>query len=120
MKDRMKWFCTVGGKHRVRVFINTKEDKVRLKARFRNLRTTCETDVTCPYDLDNFLFNLRDQMEASQVKKLQEIKDKMGKSCHNNCTRECIAELNVDDIEDEDDDNIEDDDINFIIGLGCV
>jgi hypothetical protein len=120
MKDRMKWFCTVGGKHRVRVFINSKEDKVRLKARYRNLSTTCEMDVTCPSDLDNFLCNVGNQMEPSQVKKLQKIKDKMAESCHDNCTRECIAELDVDDIEDKDDDNVEDDEINFIIALGCV
>ena len=118
MKDRMNWFCTVGYKHKIRVFINSREDKVKLKLRLHNRRTVGECDVTCPYDLKFFLYEFSDHMENKQVAKLNEIKIKLESTCHDCSNRKCIEERDMKN--DENDNDYEESEIESFISFGLI
>ena len=118
MKDRMKWFCTVGYKHTIRVFINNREDKVKLKLRLRNHHTVGECDVTCPEDLRLFLHNFSDHMKKEQAEKLNEIKAKLEINCHDCSNRKCIKERDIEN--EENDDDYEESEIKYFISFGLI
>jgi hypothetical protein len=105
MNNRMKWFCTVGYKHKIRIFINSKEDNVLLKLRLRNRKTTDEMFIQCSGELGIFIDYFKDHLEEKQLTKMLSVRDKLDKYCQDYCNGECIYkadnEYNEEDIDDD-------------------
>jgi hypothetical protein len=117
MNKGMKWFCTVGYKHKIRVFIDGKEDKVLLKLRLRDRKTTAEMFITCPGELDTFIYYFNDHMEENHLTKIHSVKDKLDKYCHDHCNQECIYKKDIE-YNEEDIDN--DNQLNNFIASGLT
>jgi hypothetical protein len=120
MKDRMVWFCTVGYKHKIRVFINSREDKFLLKLRYRDRKTIDEMVIKCPKELDIFVSEFQEHLKTEELIKLNEIKDKLDKYCHDECKNECLYKTSVKFNDDEDNDYDMESQLSFFISYGLT